>query len=827
MKALADWHINFSFGKGVHFSSPEATSAIVPHILRRAWNDDNDGKKVLWEIGQQGIVSGDVFVKVAYEPPYQTAAGQAMPGKIRILPINPAHAFCEFHPHDRSRFLRFKLKYKFWSTGPDGTRQIMTYTEILTDDWIEEYVNDDLIDSRPNPLGVIPIVHCTNTAVASSPWGTSEIGDIIGLNREFNEKATDISDIIAYHCVDPDTEALTRKGWKRYDELAVGDEILALDPVTDEFNWQPIDELNVWDYDGPMVQWSNRVDALTTPNHRWLAERRVGRPENKRYEREIVRTSEATDGDAAAQDLREGSRIILGGGIPTHFPTQPKYDDELVETIGWFITEGWYGLQGTSSRPVTVLSQSTIQNPEFVQDIRRLGAYWRDQGQTFTERPSLTESGCASWYLGTDLTEVLLEIAPDKVPTPEFLTSLTYRQAELLYKVVMDGDGVRSPARIKSGSREAWSQNSIERRDFFQMLVAMLRGGRTRSFDNIRGDGAVDVYKTDTIEILSTKKSETVVDVNPSGKVWCPTVKSGIWFARRNGNTYWTGNSAPVTVITGAKASNLEKGPRKVWAIGNKDAKIQNLELSTNLQGPLGYMELLKVAMHEMMGVPMNALGQSQPISNTSATALHMQFLPAMQKDLQRKIQYTAMLEKVNELVILTAAFYEPQMLQFNPFLSSVPLKMDQYPELDPNDPATYQTTVKWPSPLPMDVIIQLNEEQAKMAMGLQSKRGAVEALGEGFPDQKLREIFEERMDDAKEQAALNLVNAQASQFIIQATGAMADGTPVIVPGIAGTDEEGNPQGMAPAVDPFLANQVMQLAYGVTPPERSDFDDEI
>ena len=63
-------------------------------------------------------------------------------------------------------------------------------------------------------------------------------------------------------------------------------------------------------------------------------------------------------------------------------------------------------------------------------------------------------------------------------------------------------------------------------------------------------------------------------------------------------------------MITGAKASNLEKGARKVWAIGNKDAKVQNLELQTNFTGPLGYMELLKQSMHEFMGVPAAALGR-------------------------------------------------------------------------------------------------------------------------------------------------------------------------------------------------------------------------
>ena len=124
------------------------------------------------EIGQLGAVSGDVFVKVAYEQPFVDAAGLPHEGRIRILPLNPAFCFPEFHPHDRTRMIRFKLKYKFWGTAQDGTRQVMTYVELMTEDMIEEYINDELIDQRPNPIGEIPIAFCPNFSVASSPVGT-------------------------------------------------------------------------------------------------------------------------------------------------------------------------------------------------------------------------------------------------------------------------------------------------------------------------------------------------------------------------------------------------------------------------------------------------------------------------------------------------------------------------------------------------------------------------------------------------------------------------------------------------------------------------------
>jgi Phage portal protein, SPP1 Gp6-like len=198
-RAFTDFVLNFTFGKGVSFRSPKETEAIVPDLLERVWEVDNNKATVLWEIGQQGGVSGDCFIKVAYEEAYQDTAGRTHPGRVRILPLNSSFAFPEFHPHDRERLIRFKLKYRFWGTSLEGTRQVFTYTEILTEDMIEEYINDELIDSRPNPLGVIPVIHIPNVRISGSPWGLSDCNDIININRTYNETATDIADIVNYH----------------------------------------------------------------------------------------------------------------------------------------------------------------------------------------------------------------------------------------------------------------------------------------------------------------------------------------------------------------------------------------------------------------------------------------------------------------------------------------------------------------------------------------------------------------------------------------------------------------------------------------------------
>ena len=478
VKAFSDYLTNFSFGKGVNFYSPEATAAITPYMLKEVWEVHNNKQQVLMELAQLGSVSGDCFVKVAYEPPYMDAAGVPIEGKIRILPINPAFCFPEWHPHDRSRMIRFKTKYKFFGTAQDGTRQVMTYVELMTEDMIEEYINDEMIDQRPNPIGEIAVAFCPNIQVASSPWGLADITDIVSLNREYNEKATEISDIINYH-------------------------------------------------------------------------------------------------------------------------------------------------------------------------------------------------------------------------------------------------------------------------------------------------------------------------------------------------------ASPVTVITGAKASNLEKGPRKVWAVTNKDAKIQQLELQTNFTGPLGYMELLKQAMHELTGVPASALGTMQPISNTSGVALAIQYQPLMLKHERKTINYTRLFERINELVIRHAFVFAPELTVYNPYLSSTYLKQDQMPELDPSLPVSYRSYVDWPSPMPIDRLLKINEIQALMAMNLESRRGALRDLGVQFPDQKIREIFEEVMEDTKEQGALTLIQSQIAAFNMAATGMTPDGQPLM-----GADAEGNPVPAQPPVDPAMAQEIQFLAYGQMPPQLADFESD-
>lgn len=412
----------------------------MPELLRTVWEDHQPQGKdaVMWEALQQGSVSGDCFVKVAFEEDYQDPAGNIHPPKIRILPLNSAFCFPEYHPHDMTRLIRFKMKYRFWGTALEGTRQVFSFTELWTEDAMQAFINDELVESQENPLGVIPFVHIANTKVPSSPWGLSDIQDITDLNRQYNETATLIADIVNYY-------------------------------------------------------------------------------------------------------------------------------------------------------------------------------------------------------------------------------------------------------------------------------------------------------------------------------------------------------ASPTTVIIGAKANSLERGPKKVWSIANKEASITNLTLGAELAQALEFLELLKEKMHELSGIPVNALGQPQEISNTSGVALSLQFLPLVQKNHQKTIQYCAGLSRLNEIIIRTAALYMPELLSIDPDRDP-PIEDGQLTQLDPRDPLTYRNIVEFASPLPIDELIALNTIQAKMMLGLESKTGALRTLGEPYPAEKLQELLNELHQDALEQGALDLLKTQIMVLIGMLTG-MPPGGPEDAPG--------------------------------------------
>jgi len=61
--------------------------------------------------------------------------------------------------------------------------------------------------------------------------------------------------VYSWMCVDDQTECLTYDGWKRYNDLTIGELILTYNQDTDTLEYQPIEKINITpDYQGEMIQ---------------------------------------------------------------------------------------------------------------------------------------------------------------------------------------------------------------------------------------------------------------------------------------------------------------------------------------------------------------------------------------------------------------------------------------------------------------------------------------------------------------------------------------------------------------------------------------------
>lgn len=217
--------------------------------------------------------------------------------------------------------------------------------------------------------------------------------------------------------------------------------------------------------------------------------------------------------------------------------------------------------------------------------------------------------------------------------------------------------------------------------------------------------------------------------------------------------------SAPITVLYGAKVNSLEKGANKMWGGLPKDARVQNLELQSDLGASNNYRADLKTAMHEIGGVPEGALGGKQAISNTSSVALHIANSPIIERVRTKRNHTAEGVMQVNKLVLFIA-------LKEN--LITMP------PNVTPKD--FYKTSITFPDILPKDKLLELQQIQIEMKQGLEYRKKAMERLGKEDLNDYMDKIEEDVKDypefygQQKEQPELNsgMTNGQTPVEIVR-----------------------------------------------------------
>lgn len=344
-----------------------------------------------------------------------------------------------------------------------------------------------------------------------------------------------------YGCLSADSEALTRRGWVRGPDLRPTDDVLQWDAASGAFSWVRPSRVLVAPYAGPMVRLVNRhMDQMLTPNHRVLA--RV-----QRHSRHSPATDYETL-DAADVESRPSSwRVTLpvAGRLQEGTPVDPAY----AYLVGWWLTDAWAHKDGracmfSQTKPRTLAKLRAALAPHNPSEYARE----RNPGKHAAEH---------TFYLTGPLADRLLAEHPDRRLSWDVLGWSAEARAAL-FQGLMDGDGSQP---VKQYGHTFWSQNA-ERRDVFLALAVSLGH---RAYIGERGCVYVNT-NTDTTEIQARHRTPAE---SYAGSVWCVTVPSGAFLARRNGRPFVTGNSGfPKSLDVGKAIDKIDRvGPMRDRAL--------------------------------------------------------------------------------------------------------------------------------------------------------------------------------------------------------------------------------------------------------------------
>ena len=344
--------------------------------------------------------------------------------------------------------------------------------------------------------------------------------------------------IMRAECVPLNSEILTRAGWRTYDQVAPGDEVLAYDCASDACRWTPLLAVTVHESQ-PVVRLSSlHFDVLCTPEHSWAVEksgyvprsdgrRRRGAYANRMPDRMLVK----------GHELKTTHRIILAApecGIEESVLTPAE-----AAVMGWAITDGT--IQQRASNRRIGICQSKEQNFAPIRKVVAAVAGDVPEQVTVTESRTFPSGRTYAtkpqhwWYLPAEISRELLQKAGFEdggfgaLPNLAARLSPLARKAMLQAMLLADGD-----------KRGVFAKKKRHVIDTLQMLCALegIALGIERGHKAVDGLIVQTLKKTRHIAVSFLRREDA-----GSMPVWCPTTEFGTWVMRQNGLVTITGNT--------------------------------------------------------------------------------------------------------------------------------------------------------------------------------------------------------------------------------------------------------------------------------------------
>lgn len=345
-------------------------------------------------------------------------------------------------------------------------------------------------------------------------------------------------------CYDDQTEVLTDEGWKPWPSVTGRELFLTLAP-DDSMAYQPADRLVVRPHDGDMIKvCMAHVDALVTPDHRMLAERRT---RVRRQSYQLV----------PAHHLMEAAhRMRLGGGVWDGEEGEAS-DLARMSLVGFFIGDGHSNNQ--SLTPTFHLRRP--RKISYLLDMASLAGF------------DVTQSG-ERYHLRADesfrnLARMCYAADGSKIVPRDVLMVRGRESMRWLLKGLMQSDG-------STGAKGKETYSTTSQVLAGQIQEVALKAGRAAIVHDhpFAGDDGHYGSKARYLVTIYRKRNaqprvgwtvqdrvQNVQTVPYKGNVYCVTVPNGTLYVRRNGKPLWCGN----TPFEHGALTVCVHAPIKVW----------------------------------------------------------------------------------------------------------------------------------------------------------------------------------------------------------------------------------------------------------------------
>ncbi len=423
------------------------------------------------------------------------------------------------------------------------------------DGWVNWLLADE--DGGGRDVVVTAVAYCpeaaelrrrTEAALAARPDGSDHSsaftvglfhhgfrGAKVGTSLEYVVKEDADPDEYAKHfsvmfCVDEETEALTPDGWKRHGDLRKGSLIACMTPEQGKFTWLPIQKMNRGPSPGSMLSFGgvrSHVDHVVTHNHMMWVRRASGSWMS-------MRADDVFETPIHRPFLVQTAATRFGGTWSWKGSALGGSELDAAEFIGWYLAEGAISKdQRRGGKPANVaIAKSVSVYPE---EYDRICALVTRLGF----RPShhqLMIRICSSEFARWVLSEFGDGCVNKRIPA--WVKDWPKKHLDRLVRTMIEGDGHEINAGLAT-------YDTISKRLADDLQEVCIKLGWSSTMSTRKRENRKRIYTLTIVRRKLPEREFTVLRkrVAYAGTVWCPTVETGLWFARRNGRVIVTKNS--------------------------------------------------------------------------------------------------------------------------------------------------------------------------------------------------------------------------------------------------------------------------------------------